>query len=83
MCNGTSRFLNCLGKSVILEDNASCVAIALDQQRSNSVRTRHIGVKWHNFKDQIKDDWLTMNKVHRSENWSEIFTKVIGREEMK
>ena len=36
LCNGTSNFLNCLGKSVILEDNASCIALALDNENRNS-----------------------------------------------
>ena len=45
LCNGTSNFLNYLGKSVILEDNASCVALTLDSENRYRPCTRHISVK--------------------------------------
>ena len=49
-----------LGKSVILEDNASCVALALDDENKHRSHTRHISIKWHHFKDQIQEGWLTV-----------------------
>ena len=78
LCPSSSRFLSRLGKSIILEDNASCVAIANDEYKQNSVRTRHISVKWHHFKDQIYNGWLRVDKVDTAKNWSDIFTKVLA-----
>ena len=77
LCPSSSRFLIRLVKSVILEDNASCVAIANDEYKQNSVRTRHISVKQHHFRDQIYNGWLRVDKVDTTKNWSDIFTKVL------
>ena len=53
-----------LGKSVILEDNAICVALALNNENKHHSDTPHISIKWHHFKDQIQESgqkgrWLT------------------------
>lgn len=57
-----------LGKSVILEDNAICVALALNNENKHHSDTPHISIKWHHFKDQIQDGWLIVKKVSFSEN---------------
>lgn len=79
LCNGSSNILYCLGKSVILEDNQSCVALANDKSGKNSTRTRHISVKWHHFREQISKGWLSVHKVDTKRNWSDIFTKPLPR----
>ena len=62
-----------------MEDNASCVALALDSKNKYSPRTRHISVKWHHFREQIQKGWLTVNKVALANNWADIFTKALKR----
>ena len=68
-----------LGKSVILEDNASCVALALDDENKHRPCTHHISIKWHHFKDQFREGWLTVQKVASAANWSDIFTKCLPK----
>ena len=79
ICTGTSKFLNCLGTSVIRGDNESCVRLALDTENKYSPRTRHISVKWHHFREKIKNKWLTVTKVASADNWADIFTKALAR----
>ena len=79
LCRGPSKFLSCLGRSVILEDNESCVRLALDSENRYSPRTRHISVKWHHFREQIQKQWLTVQKVRTQDNWADIFTKALAQ----
>jgi hypothetical protein len=79
LCNGPTRCLNSLGKSVILEDNAACIAVAVDPKTKHSPRTRHLSIKWHHFRDQVEKGWLTVEKVASAQNWSDIFTKPLSR----
>ena len=76
---GTTKILSPLGKSIILEDNAACIAVAKDNKTKHSPRTRHISIKWHHFRDQIEKGWLTVEKVASAQNWSDIFTKPLAR----
>ena len=79
LLNGTSKCFNSLGKSIILEDNAACIAVANDDDSKVRPRTRHLSIKWHHFRDQIKEGWLTVEKVASANNWSDIFTKPLSQ----
>jgi hypothetical protein len=75
----TTKILSPLGKSIILEDNAACIAPAKDNHTKHSPTPRHISIKWHHFRDQIEKGWLTVEKVASAQNWSDIFTKPLAR----
>jgi histone deacetylase 1/2 len=60
--------------SKIYEDNAACIVLAT--MTSNfKPRTKHIRIKWHHFRDQIKNGNLTILKVATDDNIADIFTK--------
>ena len=72
-CGQSTTFAKTLETSNIYEDNASCIVVATtDQMRP---RTKHIGVKWHFFKDHISNGDARVVKVDSKENWADIFTK--------
>ena len=82
LCSGESRSPTRLGKSVVLEDNAACIALAHDGDKHRP-RTHHLTIKWHHFRDQIRDGWLTVQKVASVDNWSDIFTKPLARDQFR
>ena len=63
--------------SEIFEDNAGCIVLATtDGYRP---RTKHLAVKWHHFRDQIKSGACTITKVPSALNWADIFTKPLDQ----
>jgi len=59
--------------SEVFEDNAGCIVLATtDQFRP---RTKHLAIKWHHFKDQVRNGNVTVTKVASALNWADIFTK--------
>ena len=56
LLNSTSKCFNSPGKSIILENNTACIAVANDDNSKVCPRTRHLSIKWHHFRDQIKED---------------------------
>ena len=59
---------------VVYEDYAGCLESAMnpDQYRP---RTKHIGIKWHHFRDQIAAGHIFMEKIDTKVKWADIFTK--------
>ena len=45
-------------KSVVFEDNMGCLKIA-----SKPDRTKHIGIKWHHFHDQVANGHVEIHKI--------------------
>ena len=64
--------------SQIFEDNASCIILA--HSEATKVRTKHIALKWHHFKDQIRNGSIKVVKVDAHFNWADIFTKPLLRQ---
>jgi hypothetical protein len=62
-----------LQTSQIFEDNASCIILAYSD--GTKPRTKHLSLKWHHFKDQIRNGAITVTKVASNLNWADIFTK--------
>jgi hypothetical protein len=62
-----------LEASTIYEDNASCVVLA--HSEGTKVRTKHISLKWHRFKDHIRAGDIKVVKIDTNLNWADIFTK--------
>lgn len=50
------QFFYSLGKSIILEDNAACIAVANnDDDLKVCLCTQHLSIKLYHFRDQIKE----------------------------
>ena len=64
---------NTFEASQIFEDNASCIILA--HSEATKAQTKHIALKWHHFKDQIRNGFNKIVKVDTNFNWADIFTK--------
>jgi hypothetical protein len=67
-----------LATSQIYEDNQACIVLANSDQ--SKIRTKHIAIKWHHFKDQIKNGHIKLVKVGSTSNWADILTKPLTRQ---
>ena len=63
---------------MILEDNTAAIALANDGDKYRP-RTKHLSLKWHHFRDQIKQGWLKVRKIDTKVNWADIFTKPLPK----
>jgi len=59
--------------SKIYEDNAACIILAYSD--ASKPCTKHIAIKWHHFKDQLKAGHITLIKIPSDFNWVDIFIK--------
>lgn len=57
----------------VWEDNESCISIAKNQKFSP--RTKHIAIKWHHFRQYVKDGRITIHSIDTKEQTADIFTK--------
>ena len=71
--NGTGKLV----VSEVFEDNSGCVVLANDDQYRP--RTKHLAIKWHHFKDQVRNGNLKVTKVDTKINWADIFTKAVDK----
>lgn len=60
------------------EDNAACTMLA--NSDSCKQRTKHIAIKWHYFRDQIRLGHIKIVKIDMHHNWADILTKPLGRQ---
>ena len=60
----------------VYEDNASCIVLA--HSEGSKQRTKHISIKWHHFRDQIRNGNLKVVKIDTHSNWADILTKPLG-----
>jgi hypothetical protein len=67
-----------LAATQVFEDNEACIVLA--HSETTKVRTKHIALKWHHFKDQIKQGFIKVVKIHTTLNWADIMTKPLGRQ---
>ena len=63
--------------SEVFEDNSGCVVLANDDQYRP--RTKHLAIKWHHFKDQVRNGNLKVSKIDTKINWADIFTKAVDK----
>ena len=66
-----------LKSSEVFEDNAGCIVIATSD--AHRPRTKHLAVKWHHFKDQVRSGACKITKVASVLNWADIFTKPVDQ----
>jgi hypothetical protein len=62
-----------LSATQVYEDNAACIVLA--HSDSTRVRTKHIDIKWHHFKDQVRQGHIKIVKTDINHNWADILTK--------
>jgi transposase InsO family protein len=60
----------------VYEDNASCIVLA--HSEGSKQRTKHISIKWHHFRDQIRNGNIKIVKIDTHSNWADILTKPLG-----
>lgn len=66
-----------LETTTVYEDNASCIVLA--HSEGTKVRTKHISLKWHCFKDHLKNGDMKVVKIDLNLNWADIFTKPLAK----
>jgi hypothetical protein len=69
---------NTLAPTMIFEDNASCIVLA--NSDNTKPRTKHIAIKWHHFRDQVRNGHIKIVKVASNYNWADILTKPLTRQ---
>ncbi len=62
----------------IFKDNEACIVLA--HNKSSKVCTKHIALKWHHFKDQIRQGFIKVIKINTNFNWADIMTKPLGHQ---
>ena len=65
-------------KSVVFKDNMGCLKIASKPEQFRP-HTKHIGIKWHHFRDQVANSHVEIQKIDTSIQWADIFTKPLPR----
>ena len=63
--------------SVVHEDNAGCVALA--NSENVRPRTKHLSVKWHHFRDQVRNKKIIVQKIATDLNWADMLTKPLAK----
>jgi hypothetical protein len=64
--------------SEVHEDNAGCIVLAnSDEYRP---RTKHLAIKWHHFKDQVRHGHVKVSKIDTKLNWADILTKACDKQ---
>jgi hypothetical protein len=66
-------------KSIVFEDNSACLEIANNPEQYRP-RTKHIGIKYHHFADQIKNGNVAVEKIDTKDQWADALTKPLARD---
>ena len=69
-------------KLVIFKDSMGCLKIASKPEQFCTC-TKHIGIKWHHFCDQVANSHVEIQKINTRINWADIFTKPLPRPQFK
>jgi hypothetical protein len=70
-----------LSTTSIYKDNAACIVLA--QSDSTKIHSKHIAIKWHHFKDQIRQGHIKIVKVDTHHNWADILTKPLAHQKFE
>ncbi|KMS64506.1 hypothetical protein BVRB_019590, partial [Beta vulgaris subsp. vulgaris] len=65
------------GPTIIHEDNQS--AIALSESETTTRRSKHIDVKYHYIREEVKKGAVTVQYIPSAENCADIFTKALAQ----
>lgn len=79
----TRNFINAQGYDVwpaeVFQDNKSTIIIA-EKEKANSVRTRHIGIRYHFVKDRIERQEINLKHIGTEDIVADFFTKPLQGE---
>ena len=62
-------------RCTMFEDNASCEQLAKSPKMNP--RTKHIAIKYHHFRQAVKDGYLVIDRVGTKDQLADIFTKPV------
>ena len=66
-----------LKQSEVFEYNAGCIVLATrDEYRP---RTKHLAIKWHHFRGQVRTGAVKVTKVDTKLSWADIITKPLDQ----
>jgi hypothetical protein len=78
LVNGSTSAFTRMHQSVIYEDNAGCLELARNPEQYRP-RTKHIGIKFHHFRDQVSNGSIVVTKIDTTLNWADLLTKPTPR----
>jgi hypothetical protein len=61
-----------------LEDNTATLTLTTNGEKYRPW-TKHLSIKWHHLRGQVKKGWLDIHKVNMKDNSADIFTKPLPR----
>ena len=61
----------------VWEDNNGCITLA--QSQKFSPRTKHIAIKYHHFRQHVKDGTISIVAIDTKEQTADIFTKPLDK----
>jgi hypothetical protein len=65
-------------QSIVYEDNTGALEIA-NQESQYRPRTKHISIKWHRFRDNIRSGEMTVSKIDTTLQWADFLTKPLTK----
>jgi uncharacterized protein (DUF1015 family) len=68
-----------MSTSEVHEDNSGCIVLATKDQYMIKPRTKHLAVKWHHFRDQVRYGHIKVTKIESAYNWADILTKATDK----
>ena len=70
----TSRIDTRMHQSTIYEDNTGCLEL-VNRPDQFHPRTKHIGIKWHHFRDAVKNGSVVVKKIDTTFQLADPLTK--------
>ena len=67
--------------STIFKDNNG--ALELTRAPKYRPRTKHIAIKYHHFRDHVKNKMIRIEAIHTKEQIADIFTKPLDKQQFE
>ena len=67
--------------STVFEDNND--ALELARTPKYRPRSKHIAIKYHHFRDHVKNKTIRIEAIHTKEQIADIFTKPLDRQQFE
>ena len=69
-------------QSIIFEDNTGALEIA-NQDSQYRPRTKHISIKWHHFRDQVRCGNIRVEKIGTKDQLADMLTKALAQKDFE
>jgi hypothetical protein len=76
--DASSHINTCIHQSIIYEDNTSCFELAKKPEQFHPC-TKHISIKWHHFRDAVKNGSVVVKKIDTSSQLAGPLTKPLSQ----